>query len=259
MFKIELMIGEGTSIVYIDNEKETWLDEMEDFNDYWVNHNKIEISFKIDDNEDVLIEKTLEMMCNLRNKELNYATIHNIEMFEDSSLTFQKWCENVGLDYSVLMYALEKRNDIIEELYSMNINPYKNESYKLKTILTSIKSKDEILHLINNIKNIKKCIYGGYYNNLLHLNDSDNSYYNNQNIKIKLSEPFIKTSLLKNNNFSEYKAKWIVSNSIRFEAIKSPNMEILDPLLYSIQAENISILDGFIYPDFEFSSPKCKL
>ena len=82
MFKIELMIGEGTSIVYLDNEKETWLDEMEDFNDYWVNHNKIEISFKVDDNEDVLIEKTWEMMKNLTNKELNYATIHNIEMIE---------------------------------------------------------------------------------------------------------------------------------------------------------------------------------
>ena len=82
MFKIELMIGEGTSIVYLDNEKETWLDEMEDFNDYWVNHNKIEISFNTGDNENVLIEKTWEMMYNLRNKELNYATIHNIEMIE---------------------------------------------------------------------------------------------------------------------------------------------------------------------------------
>ena len=69
MFKIELMIGEGTSIVYLDNEKETWLDEMEDFNNYWVNHNKIEISFNTGDNENVLIEKTWEMMYNLRNKE----------------------------------------------------------------------------------------------------------------------------------------------------------------------------------------------
>ena len=82
MFKIELMIGEGTSIVYLNKDKETWLDEMKDFNDYWVNNNKIEISFKTDDNEDVLIDKTWEMIKKLRNKELNYATIHNIEMIE---------------------------------------------------------------------------------------------------------------------------------------------------------------------------------
>ena len=82
MYKIELMIGEGTSIVYLNKDKETWLDEMKDFNDYWVNNNKIEISFKTDDNEDVLIDKTWEMIKKLRNKELNYATIHNIEMIE---------------------------------------------------------------------------------------------------------------------------------------------------------------------------------
>ena len=94
MFKIELMIEEGTSIIYLNKDKETWLDEMEDFNDYWVNHNKIEISFNTDDNEDVLIEKTWEMMEVLRNKELYYATIHNIEMIEAGWYIKHIWYNN---------------------------------------------------------------------------------------------------------------------------------------------------------------------
>ncbi len=94
MFKIELMVGEGTSIIYIDKEEETWLDEMKDFEDYWLNNNKIEISFKTDDNEDVLIEKTWEMMYNLRNKELNYASINNIEMIEPEWYIKHIWYNN---------------------------------------------------------------------------------------------------------------------------------------------------------------------
>ncbi len=94
MFKIELMVGEGTSVIYIDKEEETWLDEMKDFEDYWLNNNKIEISFKTDDNEDVLIEKTWEMMYNLRNKELNYASINNIEMIEPEWYIKHIWYNN---------------------------------------------------------------------------------------------------------------------------------------------------------------------
>ena len=94
MFKIELMIGEGTNIQYLNKDEDTWLEEMEDFNDYWVNNNKIEISFKTDDNDDVLIEKTWEMMKVLRNKELNYATIHNIEMIEPDWYIKHIWYNN---------------------------------------------------------------------------------------------------------------------------------------------------------------------
>jgi HrpA-like RNA helicase len=171
----------------------------------------------------------------------------------------RQWCEDNGLEYTNLIESLTKRNEIIEELYSVGIDPYKNESFKLKTLLNDAKNKDDIILIVNTIKNIKQCIYGGYYNNLLKLNPEDNSYYNNQNIKIKLSEPFIKSATLANNNLTEYKAKWILTNAIKFEQIKSPNPATPDPLLYTLQANKISILDGFIYPNFELLKPKCKM
>ena len=152
---------------------------------------------------------------------------------------------------------MTKRNEIIDELYTVGINPYKNEQYKLTSILSSFdKNKPNIKLLMNNIKDIKKCIYGGYFNNLLHLNAVDNAYYNNQGVKIKLSEPFIASAILKSNGYIEYKPKWIITNIMELTPNMSTSPTIPDPLLYTIKTGKISILDGFVYPDFEFPIPK---
>ena len=181
---------------------------------------------------------------------------NNLKYFVTNDVdSFQNWCKSIGFEYSALMTAISKRNEIIDELYSVGINPYNNESFKLKNILNDY-TENNIQILLNTIKEIKKCIYGGYYNNLLKLNDVDNSYYNNQNIKIKLNEPFIKAALLKSHNFVEYKPKWIVSNLITLNQISSVDVEKPAPLLYNIVANKISILDGFIYPDFDRYLPK---
>ena len=180
----------------------------------------------------------------------------NLKYFVDiEERSFQNWCQSIGFEYSTMINALSKRNEIIDELYSVGINPYNNDSFKLKNILNDYDSGN-VQFLINTIKEIKSCIYGGYYNNLLKLNEADNSYYNNQNIKIKLHEPFIKSAMLKSHNFAEYKPKWIISNLLILNQVSSPDLEKPAPLLYQIEANKISILDGFIYPDFDRYLPK---
>ena len=180
----------------------------------------------------------------------------NLKYFVDiEESSFQNWCKSIGFEYSTMINALSKRNEIIDELYSVGINPYNNDSFKLKNILNDYDGGN-VQFLINTIKEIKSCIYGGYYNNLLKLNKADNSYYNNQNIKIKLHEPFIKSAMLKSHNFAEYKPKWIISNLLILNQVSSPDLEKPAPLLYQIEANKISILDGFIYPDFDRYLPK---
>ena len=180
----------------------------------------------------------------------------NLKYFVDiEESSFQNWCKSIGFEYSTMISALSKRNEIIDELYSVGIDPYNNDSFKLKNILNDYDG-GSVQFLINTIKEIKSCIYGGYYNNLLKLNEADNSYYNNQNIKIKLHEPFIKAAMLKSHNFAEYKPKWIISNLLILNQVSSPDLEKPAPLLYQIEANKISILDGFIYPDFDRYLPK---
>ena len=170
------------------------------------------------------------------------------------------WCITMGLDYSNLSFALTKRNEIIDELYFAGIDPFRNEQFKINNVLLNFKDKQDIPILLNTIKSIKKCIYGGFFNNILTLNPDDNSYYNNQGFRVKLNSPFIASKIFKlfsdTEKDIEYKPKWIVSNKIELVAISSPDPTIPAPLLYSAQVKIISVLDGFIYPDLEFGLPK---
>ena len=172
----------------------------------------------------------------------------------------QEWCINNGLEYTQLRNALFIRNSIIDTLYGLNINPFHNKSLKMRKQIISFSAanneNDNYEIIFNTLKEIKKAIYGGYFNNLLLLNSETNSYYNNQDVKIKLFAPFINLKLLSTFTEKEYKPKWIITNKININANSSTNPTIPAPLLYTIQADKISIMDGFVYPDFEFNSPK---
>lgn len=171
----------------------------------------------------------------------------------------QDWCLHEGLEYAQLRNALFVRNSIINTLCELNINPYHNESLKLKKMISSFNEDNHSDIIFNTLKGIKMAIYGGYFNNLLMLNSENNSYYNNQNIKIKLFAPFINLKLLATFTEKEYKPKWIITNTININANSSTDPMEPAPLLYSIQANKISIMDGFVYPDFEYTSPKLSI
>jgi hypothetical protein len=184
-----------------------------------------------------------------------------IEMISNEmSADILNWCTTMGLDYSNLIFALTRRNEIIDELYFAGIDPFRNEQFKINNILLNFKDKQSLPILLNTIKSIKKCIYGGFFNNILTLNPDDNSYYNNQGFRVKLNSPFIASKIFKlfsdTEKDIEYKPKWIVSNKIELVAVSSPDPTTPAPLLYSAQVKIISVLDGFIYPDLEFGLPK---
>jgi hypothetical protein len=179
--------------------------------------------------------------------------IDNIEL---NMKNIQNWCFDNGLEYTQLRTALFLRNSIINTLYELNINPFHNESLKIRKLIICF-NDNHFDHTFNTLKSIKKAIYGGYFNNLLLLNPETNSYYNNQNIKIKIISSFINIKTLsiftKNN---KYKPRYIITNSININSVNDSDPIMPAPLLYTIKADKISIMDGFVYPDFEFSSPK---
>jgi HrpA-like RNA helicase len=179
---------------------------------------------------------------------------NKLEIDENNILN---WCKTMGLEYSSLIFALTKRNEIIDEMYFAGINPFRNEQFKIYNILLNFKDIKSIPILLNTVKSIKKCIYGGFFNNLLILNTNDNAYYNNQGFRVKINKPFIASKTFQLfSDMEVYKPKFIISNIITLIAVTSPDPSIPAPLLYSAQVKTISVLDGFIYPDLEFGLPK---
>ena len=141
-----------------------------------------------------------------------------------SSLSIEElyiWCDQMGLHFDNCINNAIRRDDIIEEMYIAGLNPFRLSKNKL--ILKLIKKEQKKNYIIN----IKKCIYDAYQNNLLKYNVTNDAYYTNQNIKVKVS------------NMSKYKPNIILTDLIRLVAVQSPNIEIPAPLLYTIEANII--------------------
>ena len=80
----------------------------------------------------------------------------------------KKWCEDNKLIYSGLLMVSKMRDEIIESLISIGINPYYNGmgiekgEYNLLNML-----RDDVEDFVDEIKKIKHCILDGYRCNLI--------------------------------------------------------------------------------------------
>lgn len=107
----------------------------------------------------------------------------------------EKWCTDYGLDYKVLMYAIDERFQIIKtiketffkHLISDNyISIYDSNKYKM--------TKEEFQTEVNKIK---KCLYAGFKYNLV-IRVEDNFYLARTGIRIKIKSQKNATLLLVN-------------------------------------------------------------
>ncbi len=139
----------------------------------------------------------------------------------------KNWCENNGLNYSQIIRAIEKRDEIIFDIANLGLNPYYS-GYNLPigkyNLMNIFKSNTE--EGINEIINIKKCFYEGYKFNLFELK-------NNQYISVQYKYKLICDNI-KNN------PKLIIVND---PIIKAYNNNII------FYGSDISVLDNFLSID----------
>ena len=180
------------------------------------------------------IHNCSELKLLLMDDILEMLLIYNHFLDKVNKLTINElftWCKNIGINFKTFMTLTEKRDDIIEEMYIAGLDPFRLEKNKLKNNLNN-----------ETIIGLKKCIYGGYMNNILKY--ENNNYFTNQKVKVKV------LNLEKNT-----KPKWIITDLIKLVPVKSLNPEKPAPLLYDIEANMISVIDGFFYPDINYTFP----
>jgi hypothetical protein len=151
------------------------------------------------------------------------------------------WCEERFVSYSMMLYLIQFRDDIIKEiLFSLGLNPfvkYYSNLYKLM-----YEYDDNNPHLdITEVKQIKKCIYEGYKMNTATLND--NTYYSDRtHVPIKMKSYLIRESL-KLDDFKQLKPKKIIYSSLMLSGS--------DKFAFNC-GDCISIIDGFFDTDETF-------
>lgn len=187
---------------------------------------------------DECIEKAFLMYALV---DLVYAKMHN----PDSALD-DLW--NV-IDKSKLRSLLSIRDDVIEDLMVVGINPYMNRDNAIT------KATEETF--FQRLMIIKQCIYDGRRNKLLvHGGSIDGRPFYNDRFGNKI---WLRGYLQRNPLFSStYVPKYITAGSISVRPIKDKHTieNISVPLVYENIAEDISVLDGYVVPDINMVSYK---
>jgi HrpA-like RNA helicase len=154
------------------------------------------------------------------------------------------WCKSNDIKYPGLIDVIYVRDEIIQSLIAVGINPYWNGlgvetgTYNLNQIF-----KENLEEGVEEIKKIKMCIYEGYKLNLAQWNKHINSYEMiHRPIKIKVKSPIV------NEIQGEQTRPQIIALS---SVIIQADFNIIS---YKFQSSGcISVLDGFIDVDILFA------
>lgn len=155
----------------------------------------------------------------------------------------RKWCDTNDINYDGIMYVVSVRDEIIESLVSIGIDPYYNGlklaqgTYNITEIF-----KRNLEEGIEEIKKLKKCILDGYRCNLAQWNPNLNSYeMMHKPIKVKVKSPLVSEIATE-----QQRPQIIILSGIILQSdFASVN--------YSFNSSgSISVLDGFIDLDLNF-------
>lgn len=156
------------------------------------------------------------------------------------------WCQKKCINFSNLSVIYDIRERIMDDLISAGIDILYNSEYRL--------IDQDINNFIPAIINIKRCLYEGLKHNLITYNNEEKTYKTLHGLSIDI-ENSILSSQLQNKLRSlkvlsgEIQPKYIITDHLNL-SIKGD-----DTIMYVINTNYISILDGYVYPDTSFGEP----
>lgn len=157
------------------------------------------------------------------------------------------YCKDNGFNLSGLLKVIELRDEVINDMLVMGLNPYYNGldlprgSYNLVDIL-----KRNLSDGLDEIKKIKKCIYEGYRFSLYITNESGR-YINYENhIPISLDSRIVKPLAL-DEDIEQIKPQKIIVATVLLQKNSITGV-------YEFIGNDVSVMDGYVDVDVQFLS-----
>lgn len=155
----------------------------------------------------------------------------------------KEWCHANDIDHEGFLYVISTRDEIIESMLSVGVNPYYNGlnlaqgTYNITNIF-----KSSLEEGIEEVKKIKRCILDGYRCNVARWNQSANSYeMMHRHTKVK-----VRSKLVSEIDAAQPRPQLIILSGV----ILQPNF---NSVTYSFNnSGSVSVLDGFIDLDLNF-------
>ena len=149
------------------------------------------------------------------------------------------WCELQGLNFDGLMEFTSLREFNMEDILAAEIDPFRMDSQRLRN-----QSADNFLSYV---KKIKQCLYEGLYNHLL-IFDESKMHYTSRDLIVtvpNLNEGFVyKLKQISPDVKFKY-PKYLVTDWIKLMPPPAKKDQPV-PLIYSIETNMISVMDGFV-------------
>ena len=164
------------------------------------------------------------------------------------------WCKKTGLNFDAMLELSRRRELIIEDLLNLNMNPFRLSNHKLSNLT--------IDNFMDGLCKLKRCIYDGLRCKLLTWHPDKFVYMTEQGLRVRAPSLFseatasrLKALRITSDSYS-WKANWIVTDSIKLTQAYKKDDDAGLPLLYTVEANLISVMDGYVYPDIDFT--KCR-
>lgn len=156
------------------------------------------------------------------------------------------WCQKKCINFGSLVGIYEARDRIIDDFLNNGIDIFYNSEHRL--------IDQPIDRFIPTIINIKQCLYEGLKHNLLTYNDEEKTYKTLQGLSVDINNSILSPQLQ-----NKLRTMKILSGDIQPKYIITDHMNLTikgdDSIMYIINANYVSILDGYIYPDITFGEP----
>lgn len=134
-----------------------------------------------------------------------------------------EWCEKQSIKFDGFMNALNRREEIINDLTANGIDLWHGYDTSL------FNEKHGASNWFKTICNIKQCLYDGLRDNILH--ERGGVYYNKGK---KIEVP------------NHINGKLLVASMIKLDPVRSKDPREAGPLVYKLVAYGVSVMDGYV-------------
>nr|QQV29392.1 genome polyprotein [Kaumoebavirus] len=135
-------------------------------------------------------------------------------------LSIQDWCQAHKVNYKEMLEVSEIRDEIIEGLANLGLNPFANSG---ESLIENVRTDAE---LIERVKNLKHCVWEGYKLNVIE-REEDGTYRKN-GIPVKIK-----------GKLKEFAPQRILVPNVNLKPKEGSQ-------LYIAEVDKISVLDGFL-------------
>ncbi len=166
------------------------------------------------------------------------------------------WCSDLNLRPDALLELARRRDTIMEEMIIAGLNPYRNEERRLARLSVEDFTRGLIL--------FKRSLYDGLRGRLLRYDEKAASYLTRQGLRVKVP-PLLTDALadrlralLVTRPEEAPRPRWILTDQIRLSPMQKAEEERAPPHMYTVAANLVSILDGYVDPDPDFDGPRTR-